>query len=273
MKGLFSLATAAAAIFAQMAAGEAVSRDFLDRLPDADVLLLGEVHDNPVHHRLQARAVAAMAPAAVVWEMLTPEQAGLLPDDLADPELVSRAVGWEGTGWPDFHFYHQIMLAAGEALHMGAEVTRVQARRVFDEPLPSVSADILGDAAELFDLAQPLTWQDQATREAIQSAAHCDALPEHLLSGMVDAQRLRDAALATAVFAALDRTGGPVAVITGWGHARRDIGVPRKLTAAAPELRVLSMALLEEDPGENAPFDYWIVTDQHPREDPCAAFQ
>ena len=35
--------------------------------------VIGEVHDNPHHHRNQARAVAALKPGAIVFEMLTPE--------------------------------------------------------------------------------------------------------------------------------------------------------------------------------------------------------
>ncbi|WP_370222763.1 ChaN family lipoprotein, partial [Pararhodobacter marinus] len=51
---------------------EPIPQSFLDRLPPAQILVLGEVHDNPQHHRNQARAIRAQSPAAVVWEMLTP---------------------------------------------------------------------------------------------------------------------------------------------------------------------------------------------------------
>lgn len=247
--------------------------EFLDSLPTADVVLLGEVHDNPIHHTLQARAVASMAPTAIVWEMLTPEQADSLPDDLSDAQAVAQAVDWDNSGWPDFRYFHPIMLSAPDAVHFGAEVTRSQARRVFDTPLPVVFDALFEAASDIFDLSVPLSTDDQASREAMQAAAHCDALPEHLLPGMVDAQRLRDAALAFQVMNALEQTGGPVAVITGWGHARRDIGVPRKLAIAAPAVQVLSLALLEAEPEPDAPFDYWIVTAAQSRNDPCAAFR
>ncbi|MCC5987582.1 MAG: ChaN family lipoprotein [Pararhodobacter sp.] len=244
----------------------------LDVLPASDVVILGEVHDNPAHHTLQARAVEALQPAALVWEMMTPEQAARLPEDLRDAGAVDEAIGWAGRGWPDFAHYHPILLAAPGARNVGAEVPREQARRVFGEPLPEVFSDLFGLSPARFGLDRALPPQDQAAREALQAVAHCDALPEHLLPGMVAAQRLRDAALAQAVLAALDETGGPVAVITGWGHARRDTGLPRKLALAEPDIGVLSVAMLESDPGPEAPFDHWIVTAPHPREDPCAAF-
>ncbi len=273
MTRLRSLAAATVVLLAPIAAADPVSPDFLDDLPVAEVVLLGEAHGNPTHHRLQTRAVASLSPAAIVWEMLTPEQAARLPEDLTQADVVARAVDWDGSGWPDFDYYHPIMLAAPNAVHLGAGITREQARRVFEEPLPAVFEDLVAHPSGAFGLSEALSKANQAAREALQAAAHCDALPEHLLPGMVDAQRLRDGALAAQVMQALEQTGGPVAVITGAGHARQDMGVPRKLAVAAPDLRVLSFAMLEADPGPDAPFDHWIVTDPHPREDPCAHFR
>jgi len=58
------------------ARAEAIRPDALDALPGgARIVFLGEVHDNPHHHRNQARAVAATGPAALVFEMLSPAQA------------------------------------------------------------------------------------------------------------------------------------------------------------------------------------------------------
>ncbi|MDF0603033.1 hypothetical protein P1J78_19995, partial [Psychromarinibacter sp. C21-152] len=41
------------------AVAEEIGPAGLSDLPAADVVILGEIHDNPVHHRNQARAVAA----------------------------------------------------------------------------------------------------------------------------------------------------------------------------------------------------------------------
>ncbi len=50
----------------------------------------------------------------------------------------------------------------------------------------------------------PLSPADQAAREAEQREAHCNALPEDLLPGMVAAQRLRDWSLASAAVSAAE---------------------------------------------------------------------
>lgn len=73
------------------------------------------------------------------------------------------------------------------------------------------------------------------------------------------------------MIAALAETGGPVAVITGNGHARLDWGAPALLAQARPDLSILSIGQLE-DQAEDAPFDVWTVSSAPERDDPCAAF-
>ena len=66
-------------------------------------------------------------------------------------------------------------------------------------------------------------------------------------------------------------TGGPVAVITGNGHARRDQGLTLPLARVAPDLSVLTIAQFEETAPASPPFDLWLLTPTIPRDDPCAA--
>lgn len=256
-----------AALAGQAGAAEIRAED-LGALPPADVVILGEIHDNPVHHDNQARAVAAIAPAALVFEMLTPAQAAKVPQDRTDGAALARILDWEASGWPDFAMYHPIFTAAPGARIYGANVPRSALGAAMEDG----AAAAFGDDAARFGLTTPLPAAEQAAREAEQQEAHCNALPADLLPGMVAAQRVRDAALARAAEAAFAETGGPVVVITGSGHARRDWGVPAALDHAAPALRVLSVGQMEAAPGPDAPFDLWIVTDPAPRPDPCAGF-
>lgn len=250
-----------------------IAPEALDRLPAADIVILGEVHDNPGHHRNQARAVAALAPRALVWEMLTPDQAARMPEDRSDARTVAEALGWEGSGWPDFALYHPIMMASPGAQTYGGGVPRATARRVFEEDAEAVFAGLFGAQADPLGLDAPLESADQAARESAQAAAHCDALPEALLPGMVAAQRLRDAALAHVALQALAETGGPVVVIAGTGHARNDIGIPAFLRRSNRGPRVLSLGQMEAPPDGPAPYDLWIVSEPTPRPDPCEALR
>lgn len=238
----------------------------LESLPASDVVILGEVHDNPAHHLNQARAVTALKPAALVFEMLTPQQAGrITPDNRHDPAALEQALDWGNSGWPDFALYFPVFKAAPQAQIFGGNIARAKVRRAVKEG----AAAVFGDG---FDLANPLPKAEQSKREQGQMLAHCNALPENLLTGMVQAQRLRDAVLAAAILQAHAATGGPVAVITGNGHARADWGVPRLIAKAAPDLQIVTIAQFELQPWQNVPFDYYILTAETDREDPCAAF-
>ena len=256
-------------LLAPMAQAGEISLAALSDLPPADVVFLGEIHDNPLHHKGQARAVAAIHPPAVVFEMLSPTQAArITPALLRDRDALQQALGWNASGWPDFAIYYPVFQALGGARVYGAARPRAAVRRAFEEG----AAAVFGPGAGRLGLDRPLPSAELAAREDEQFQDHCEAMPRDLMGGMVEAQRLRDADLAQAALTALSETGGPVVVITGKGHARRDWGAPALLRVAAPERRLLTVGFLEHAPEAPPPFDFWVVTDPTLREDPCKAF-
>ncbi len=251
--------------------GESVSAAELgpdDVPPAADVVLLGELHDNPFHHANQARWVVSIAPAALVFEMLPPALALRAQSHGPAPGL-GEALDWEARGWPDFSMYRPIFAAAADAAIFGGEVAGDDARRAVIDG----AAAVMGPAGDVFGLGVGLPPDEAAARAEAQGGSHCGALPPEMLPGMVEAQRLRDAALARAVVAAIAETGGPVVVITGNGHARRDWGVPAALAIAAPDLTVTSVGQFEASPPGDPPFDAWAVSPASSRGDPCDAFR
>jgi hypothetical protein len=233
-------------------------------------VILGEVHDNPLHHAHQALAVEALGAKAVVFEMLSIDQAArVTPRLLRSEEALGAILGWEASGWPDFGIYYPVFVAAGEAEFRGAAAPVADVRRAAAEG----AAAAFGEDAARFALTDPLTEAEQALREAEQLMAHCNAMPGDALPGMVEAQRLRDAWLARAALGAFEETGGPVVVITGNGHARADWGVPRMIRAADPAVRVLTIGQFEDAAEAAPPFDLWLVTEAAERGDPCEAFR
>ena len=242
----------------------------LAQLGGSDVVILGEVHDNPAHHLWQAEALDALSPAAVVFEMLTPDQAAEITPELLDaPDALAEAIAWAASGWPDFALYQPVFAALGETAIFGAALPYEDVRAAVSE---GAAARFAGDP-QAFSLDQPLPENQQALREEMQAEAHCNALPAALLPGMVEAQRLRDAGFAARVLEALEETGGPVVLITGNGHARTDWAVPAMIAMAAPEVSVMSVGQFESEPEADIPFDLWRVTEPAERDDPCAAFQ
>lgn len=262
------------ALIATFLAGPAIAGpftvDLLDRAASAPVIIIGEVHDNPAHHAAQATIVAHVQPRAIVFEMLTEVQAAAVtPDNRTDAATLAAVLGWADSGWPDFSMYYPIFAAAPEATIYGAGVPRDAARAAMQTGI----VDSFGDEAAVYGLSDPLPPAVQTAQEALQQAAHCNAMPPEMLPAMVDLQRLRDAVLARETLRALDETGGPVVVITGNGHAREDWGVPAFIARIAPDLEVLTIGQQEDGSGAPGGFDILISAPAVDRPDPCEAFR
>lgn len=222
-------------------------------LPSADVFVLGERHDSPAHHAVQAELVAHISPTAVVFEMLTAAQADRIgPDVSRDAATLGPLLDWAHSGWPDIAFYARVM-AATDAPILGA-------------------AGPPGDLTA-YGLGSPLAVEEQATREALQAAAHCGALPRDVLPRFVARQRAADAQFAARTIAAFDTHGGPVVLIAGNGHARTDWGVPAAIARVRPDLRVVAVVQSEGVDGDVPPGDVVLVSPPVNRTDPCAAFR
>lgn len=239
------------------------------------VILLGEKHDNPDHHRLQGRMISHLATAetTVVFEMLNNDDTVALTreDPPADADAFAAAVDWSGSGWPDFALYRPVLdaiYAAGAQPAVG-HPTRETLKQAMMEGLDTLPT------AQLDDLRLSRT-EDKATldgyAEEIQRS-HCGyASGESMLNAMVLGQRLKDAWMARAVRQAAE--DGPVILISGGGHARADRAVPRYLEES------YSVMLVEVPRGGDAPAleEYRGVADAvwfTPRVDdldPCEVF-
>ena len=223
----------------------------------ARFVLLGERHDHSDHHALQAWVLRRMIEAgrrpAVAFEMLDTSQAPALARHLAaaprDAAGLGEAVGWSTSGWPAWGLYQPI---AATALNAGlpivaANVPSATARAVARGDLTALDPAMVQRHA--LDRPAP----EQAAREAEIRAAHCGALPDTLIAGMVTAQRARDAEMAERL-AANERDGA--VLIAGVGHVRTDQGVPQALARLVPQASVASVAFLEVADDWTAPAEY-----------------
>lgn len=264
--------TSAAVLAALCLSGARASElsDVASALADADVVILGEVHDNADHHLQQAALLEELRPVAVVWEMITQVQADRLDvTRLEQAEYVADHLGWQHSGWPDFDLYAPVFAAAVGAAQFGAQVPRRDMATALEQGIVSYFGNT---AAARFGLDLPLPEAEQAAREAEQQANHCNAMPDEMLPLLVDAQRLRDASLAAAADRALAAHGGPVVVITGNGHARLDRGMAVYLAQARPDVQIRSLGQSEN--GEiSGSFDLLLDAPAPDRPDPCLAFR
>lgn len=263
------LQSALVALWAVPIGAASLTDDVAQRMRRADIVLLGEIHDNPEHHIIQAEAIELLQPKAVVWEMLTDETAARInAGALDDPDNLDAVIKWATAHWPNFDLYRPVLMASDGRSQFGGLVPRSSARSVMD-----LGAGVaFGSGSAAYGLMIPLAPAQQSVREAQQQEAHCNAMPPDLLPKLVEIQRLRDATLARAAVRAFEETGGPVVIITGNGHARKDWGVPVYLKRVNAGLRIFSLGQ-SEDGSVRGIFDAVHDSPVVERPDPCAVFE
>jgi uncharacterized iron-regulated protein len=256
-------------------------------MAQARFLLLGERHDNPDHHQLQARALSAVVRTgrrpAVVLEMLETGIQEVVDRYRASPHATSAgfgaAVGWQETSWPRYVEYQPIFdVAFGAGLRLVAGNLPHESARALVKQGPSALPEAKRQELRL-DQAFPAELDAPLIEEL--RASHCGHLPETLLAPMALAQHARDAQMARALLGAPTEKA---VLIAGTGHVRRDRGVPRYLALDAPDAPVVSVALVEVPAGQTdpasyvgraapPPYDYLWFTPRLTDEDPCVAFK
>lgn len=259
------------------------------RLAGGRWVLLGEKHDNPDHHRLQARLVGELLAAgrrpALAFEMLDGDDAravqGVLAGKPADAAGIGPAVGWEKRSWPAWPLYQQI---ADPAVKAGLPIVAANlpdrlARAAARQGVAALPPEMVKDLG----LDEPLP---DAVRQAMAQEiadSHCGFAPPGMVEPMILVQRARDAHMARAVVRGATADGA--VLITGFGHARTDRAVPANLVRMGAA-GALSVAFLEVQNGKEAPsayavdmgvpslpFDYVWFTPRLDDTDPCEKFR
>ena len=255
--------------------------DVFAAIAAADFVLLGEKHDNPDHHALQARALREMiargkAPA-VAFEMLDEDQQPAVDAYLALPGATAAGFGahvtWDDRGWHEYRWYSPIVEAAMKA-HLPIVATNLVKKEMRAIVHGGVASLAAARAKEL-GLDAPLSDAQTVELQEEMRTSHCGQLPDEMLAPMATAQRARDGALGShMIAAAAGSPKRPVVLIAGNGHARTDRGVPAYLYAHAPDAKVVSVGFLEVDHAETTPspepHDYVWYTPRASDEDPCA---
>lgn len=232
--------------------GATIDREALRAaLADAKFVVLGEKHDNPRHHVIQAELVEDLGRRgdleAVAFEMLprdtqldvtTHVQGG------GDAAGLADAVGWVELGWGPWTWYGPIADAAlrHDATLVAADIGRKDARAIYQDGFDALDAEFVARTG----LDRPLDPADREARIAAMVEAHCGHDLGGMADAMVDVQRARDAMLADRLARLTDDARG--VLITGNGHAATDTGAPAVLKRLHPDATILSLGLKEVRP-------------------------
>ena len=251
-------------------------------------VLIGEVHDNPIHHELRS-LMALGTYASIVMEQIGADQSHGL-DKIKNVSLtgfndtslaeVKSALEWEKSGWSKYNYdplLRSVLLSrkpvyAGDAArHFIKDVAKNGLAALSEADIKKLKLDeVLG--AKL----------DEASRKELLES-HCQTSGGEMpgLANMMLAQRYRDAFMADRVAEAVSRHGSTV-VFAGNTHVRTDRGVPWYLAKRTPGKKSISIMLVEvdkektdfeayipRDPDGTPAVDYIILTPPAVRPDPC----
>lgn len=249
----------------ELASGKVIGpQQLVERLAQAERVLVGEQHDNPDHHALQlwlARELSRRRPqGSVLLEMLDPGQ----QDRVAAAQLASRAgqvlgdpveaLAWQ-PGW-DWSLYGPLV------------------RYHLRQPYPLLAANLDRDEIRRIYRQRPVLRGQRSTAAVVRDRllenireSHCGLLPDSQLPAMLAVQQWRDRRMAEALLAA----PRPSLLLAGAFHVRKDLGVLLHLAdlGAVQGQAVLILAEVgrQVDAGMA---DYVWFTAAQPEQDHCA---
>jgi uncharacterized iron-regulated protein len=256
-------------------ASSATHRDWQSRLSGDAIVMLGEVHDSAEQHhlrleRLRQAFAQGWRPAIAMEQFDRDHQEDIERARRARPKDVQYLLDLaaprdaKGGNW-NWKFYRPFVALALEydVPLIAVNLSRADAGKIVKD---GYSAVFDADTLMSLGLDEPIARDWQSAQEHEIEVGHCQQLPPYILPAMARAQFARDAVMASAVKA---NAGHGLVLLSGDGHVRRDIGVPRWLS---PPLRsrVFSVGYLEKGNTSSAgEFDAVVITRAASRSDPC----
>jgi uncharacterized iron-regulated protein len=221
----------------------------MKHLRGGSIILIGERHDQPDHHRLQAWILDGLQPGALVgFEMLDEADVPRM-NGVVDTSSIGHRTRWAESGWPDFEIYRPIFDALFKRKHTPAAIhpSRDRIRALMGSP----TSQQAGRKAEHDREAEhdPVSTEGMAALKADIKKAHCGHATPTLVKAMVRAQRFKDRFMSARLNVLAK--GRQAVVIAGNGHVRKDYGMPNYLSGSS-----LSIGILEVSPDRLKPSDY-----------------
>ncbi len=247
------------------------------RLRASDYVLIGEKHDNPEHHRLEAQLLnwRLAEGGAAVFEMLDDGQDAALATLTREDTLTGmrEKLKWPEKGW-DWNAYgplFRVTVQQGE-LRSG-NIARTRIMDIYRR-----GADALAGDARFASISSIGEGVRSQLLERIFDA-HCQQQSRDTLAPMLHIQLAKDASMAAAMSPSPQAGTSRATLIAGGEHVRPDSGVPLHLAARNPAASRLVIQLVEAQAdardisayvSRHGPADFYWLTSATPAKDYCA---
>ncbi|WP_165840058.1 ChaN family lipoprotein [Motiliproteus coralliicola] len=233
----------------------------LARAAKADVVYLGERHDNAEHHRIQLQILQDLIGRGLQpvlgFEFFDIGQSGYLsqyvsgqaslmslgPGSKLTPEQrLRRQLDWEKRPDQEWNFYFRLI-----------ELAREHQLEIFGADLaPSIKLRLSRTDMEQLTAVERQQLQGEALEQGVYrdfmyrrfTDGHCGWGEEPLLTRLYRTWRERNYRMAASVVAMADDShAGPVVMIVGAGHTEHNLGLVNQVAKLRPELNQLNIGL------------------------------
>ena len=256
----------------------------LSSVYQSDYVLLGETHDNTKHHEDHGQMISKIADksqhAAIAFEMLNKDQANVVNNvEFSTTDELLDTLEQAKTGWEYKKYYKPVFDSVfRKKLPMhAAEIDRTTLMNI-------VTKGISHAPKEVQDVLQQTKLSEEATESLKKEIemTHCGMINDGMTRSMLLGQKVRDAAIGTALYNMKKDSVDRAILVAGSGHIRNDRGAPMYLKTRDKNARITSIAWLEIDPEttdpqtyskrwgtDQLPFDFVVFTATVDRPDPC----
>ena len=259
-------------------------QQLLNSVYQSDYVLLGETHDNLKHHEDHGWMISKIADksqqAAIAFEMLSQDQANVVNNvEFQSTDELLETLEQAKTGWEYKKYYRPVFDSAFKAkLPMHAtEINRKTLMKIVSKGIEHAPEGV----QELLENTKLSEEATSSLKKEIEMT-HCGMINDEMTSAMMLGQKVRDAAIGSALYNIKKDPVKTAILVAGSGHIRKDRGAPFYLNAKDKDARITAVAWLEIEPEVNdplayskrwgtdqLPFDYVVFTAQVDRPDPC----
>ncbi|OMH25900.1 ChaN family lipoprotein [Motiliproteus sp. MSK22-1] len=253
---------------------------FLRRAESADVLYLGEKHDNAEHHARQLEIIQSLVDRgltpAIGFEFFDVGETGYLKQYVegtgsslkiagskskkSQEQWLRKRLGWQDASEEYWGFYFSLV-----------DLAKTHKLEVFGADLPSGVKSRLSrvglkglNPVEL-SLLTPTGLEDDAYRQLMYEAfrqGHCGWGEEELLKRLYQTWIARNDRMAMSIVQIVeDNTARPVVVILGNGHIQHSQGVFERVAHLNPRLRQINLGFREVSSSPH-PLPYYLKTER-----------
>jgi len=260
--------------------------DLINNIAEADVVVIGEEHNDPVAHHIELEVVKGISrmrgTTAISMEMFERDIQHIVDEYLRD-EIAEQFLIKDGRAWDNYETDYKPILEFAKSNNLpviAANAPRRYVRMVSSKGIQTLYAI---DPESLKGLAPlPLifpssnTYRDkfyaqmQQPVDASASAPHGGKMPESLLKRIFQAQVLWDATMAYSIGQFfLDNPNMPIVQFNGSFHSDHYMGLVGHLKRDYKEMKIITLSVI---PSSNFPnidlseiegiADFVIVSDQ-----------